>query len=96
MNKTFGLAAAASFAVLAGTASAHAASKYGCFQVTTPELNIRNKPYSDASVIGTAVKGEVLEKRKRWCTLRGYWCAVRKGGLDGYADKNFLAKVPCP
>jgi hypothetical protein len=76
--------------------SASAASRYGCFKVTTPQLNIRDRPYSDAAVIGSATAGEILEKRKRWCTLRGYWCAVRKGSLDGYADKSFLVKTACP
>lgn len=77
--------------------AAHAASNYGCFKVTTDELNIRDRPYSTASVIGTAKKGEVLEKRKLWCTLRGYWCAIRtKDGLEGYGDKNFMNKIPCP
>ncbi|MGE5267650.1 MAG: SH3 domain-containing protein [Deltaproteobacteria bacterium] len=76
--------------------SAQAAANYGCFQVVTPSLNIRERPYSDARVIGTASAGEILEKRKRWCTLRGYWCAVRKGTLEGYADKSFLSAVKCP
>lgn len=73
-----------------------AGKNFGCFQVVTPALNIRARPYSDAAVIGTAVAGEILEKRKRWCTLRGYWCAVRKGNLEGYADKNFLGNTKCP
>ncbi len=75
---------------------AMAAKNYGCFQVITPSLNIRARPYSDAAVIGTASAGEILEKRKLLCTLRGYWCAVRKGTLEGYADKNFLGKTKCP
>lgn len=75
---------------------AEAGQNYGCFQVVTPALNIRDRPYSDAKVIGTAVAGDILEKRKRWCTLRGYWCAVRKGTIEGYADKNFLGTTKCP
>ncbi|MBA4130943.1 MAG: hypothetical protein C0519_05920 [Hyphomicrobium sp.] len=75
---------------------AFAAKNYGCFTVTTPTLNIRNRPYGDATVIGTASAGEILEKRKLFCTPRGYWCAVRKGNLEGYADKNFLGKIKCP
>lgn len=75
---------------------AFAGKNYGCFQVITPSLNIRARPYSDAAVIGTASAGEILEKRKRWCTLRGYWCAVRKGSVEGYADKNFLGTTKCP
>lgn len=81
---------------LTGTDAALAAKTYGCFQVVTPSLNIRERPYSDARVIGTASAGEILEKRKRWCTLRGYWCAIRKGSLEGYADKSFLNTVKCP
>jgi hypothetical protein len=73
-----------------------AASNYGCFKVKTPSLNIRLRPYRDAQVVGTAEAGDILEKRKRWCTLRGYWCAVRKGTLEGYADKSYLEQVPCP
>lgn len=87
--------AAAGIAVLPSE-PALAAKNYGCFQVVTPILNIRARPYSDAAVIGTASAGEVLEKRKPLCTLRGYWCAVRKGKLEGYADKNFLGKTKCP
>lgn len=75
---------------------AEAGKNYGCFQVITPSLNIREKPYSDARVIGTASAGDILEKRKRWCTPRGYWCAVRKGTLEGYADKSFLGTTKCP
>ncbi len=82
--------------MLAAARPAAAAENYGCFQVVTPALNIRDRPYSDAKVIGTAVAGDILEKRKRWCTLRGYWCAVRKGTIEGYADKNFLGKTKCP
>lgn len=90
-------------AVLAGLgtglvppAPAQAAKNYGCFTVTTPTLNIRARPYSDAAVIGTASAGEILEKRKLFCTPRGYWCAVRKGKLEGFADKKFLGKASCP
>ena len=82
-------------------AAAHAAPTstrpaYGCFKVTAPELNIRAKPLSTAAVIGAARQGDFLVKRKRWCTLRGYWCAVSKGTLDGYADKNYMKVAPCP
>jgi hypothetical protein len=59
-------------------------------------LNLRARPYSDADVVGTAAKGDILEKRKLFCTPRGYWCAVRKGGVEGYADKAFMEKVACP
>ena len=77
-------------------APVQAGKNYGCFTVTTPSLNIRARPYGDAAVIGTASAGEILEKRKLFCTPRGYWCAVRKGKLEGYADKNFLGKASCP
>lgn len=69
---------------------------YGCFKVTAPQINIRSKPLSTAAVIGTARQGDILIKRKRWCTLRGYWCAVTKGSLEGYADKSFMKVAPCP
>ncbi len=90
------LSLTAAGAALLPIESAHAAKNYGCFQVVTPSLNIRARPYSDAAVIGTASAGDILEKRKPLCTLRGYWCAVRKGKLEGYADKNFLGKTKCP
>jgi hypothetical protein len=90
------LALTAAGTALLPTAPAQAAKNYGCFQVVTPTLNIRARPYSNAAVIGTASAGEILEKRKPLCTLRGYWCAVRKGNLEGYADKNFLGKTKCP
>lgn len=82
----------------AGGASAATTTRpaYGCFKVTAPEINIRSKPYSKAAVVGTAGKGEILVKRKRWCTLRGWWCAVRHGKTEGYADKNFMKVAPCP
>lgn len=91
----FGVMAAASLA--AAVAPAYAAGKgYGCFLVTAAEVNIRDRPYSDAKVIGTAVKGDVLIKRKLLCTLRGYWCAISAGAVDGYVDKAFMEKITCP
>jgi hypothetical protein len=87
------MAGCVAFVALAATAQA---AGYGCFRANT-DINIRDRPYSSATVIGNVAKGEVLEKRKRWCTLRGYWCAVTtKGGLEGYADKEFMDKMPCP
>lgn len=83
-------------AIPAPLGTADAASGYGCFKVTTPSLNIRARPYRDSQVVGTASAGDIVVKRKRWCTLRGYWCAIRKGTLDGYADKSFLEKTACP
>ncbi|MDO9381788.1 MAG: SH3 domain-containing protein [Hyphomicrobiaceae bacterium] len=91
----FGLAAAASLA--ATIAPAQAAGKgFGCFLVTASEVNIRARPYSDAKVVGTALKGDILIKRKMLCTLRGYWCAIRAGSVDGYVDKAFMEKITCP
>lgn len=87
----------AGLAVLTLADVAAAGKNYGCFRVTADEINIRARPYSDASVLGTVSKGAVLEKRKMLCTLRGYWCAVRTGtGIEGYADKSFLDKISCP
>lgn len=85
-------------AALAGGAQAATTSRpaYGCFKVTAAEINIRAKPLSSAAVLGTAHKGDILVKRKRWCTLRGYWCAVRRGTTEGYADKSFMKVAPCP
>lgn len=97
--KYFGLLAIAALglAVFPAVMPAPAqASPYGCFLVTAPSLNIRARPYSSSDVIGVAHKGDMLEKRKLICTPRGYWCAIRKGDLEGYADKNFMRRVKCP
>ncbi len=88
-------AAAAAMALGGLTVEARAAT-YGCFKVTASSVHIRARPYSDAAILTTASKGDILEKRKLWCTLRGYWCAVRAGSIDGYADKAFMEKVACP
>lgn len=93
------LAAAGIFlgAGFAGTGSTSAeAASYGCFKVTVPHLNIRARPYSSSDVIGVAHRGDILEKRKLFCTPRGFWCAVRKGSLEGYADKSNMRKISCP
>lgn len=90
------LALAGLVALSGFSADAQAATKYGCFKVTVPSLNLRARPYSTADVIGVAHKGEILEKRKLFCTPRGFWCAVRKGSLEGYADKSNMAKIACP
>lgn len=92
----FALALASLVAVSGFSADAQAASKYGCFKVTVPSLNIRARPYSSADVIGVAHRGDILEKRKLFCTPRGFWCAIRKGSLEGYADKSNMAKIACP
>jgi hypothetical protein len=31
-----------------------------------------------------------------FCTPRGFWCAIRKGSLEGYADKSNMVKIDCP
>ncbi len=92
---TMGLAIGATGGFGAGPAVA-AGKGYGCFLVTTDEVNIRERPYANAKVIGTAVKGDILIKRKMLCTLRGYWCAIRAGSVDGYVDKAFMQKITCP
>jgi len=89
-------AAAAAGLAMASLAGVAEAATYGCFKVTADSINIRAKPYSNAEVIGSASKGDILEKRKLLCTPRGFWCAIRKGSLEGYADKNFMSKVACP
>ena len=93
---TFGLAAllGASFAAAQSTSVRPA---YGCFKVTAAELNIRDKAFASGAVIATVSKGETLIKRRRFCTLRGYWCAVTTNkGIQGYADKTSIAVAPCP
>lgn len=93
---TFVYAASALALFAALSAPAQAASKYGCFKVTVPSLNLRARPYSSAEVVGVAHRGEILEKRKMFCTPRGFWCAIRKGSLEGYADKSNMVKIDCP
>lgn len=89
-------AAAAGLALFSGFAGDVQAATYGCFKVTASSLNIRARPYSSSDVIGTAYKGDILEKRKLICTPRGFWCAIRKGSLEGYADKSNMIKIACP
>lgn len=89
-------ATAAAGLLLCTVGGAAEAATYGCFKVTADTINIRARPYSSAEVIGTAAKGDILEKRKLFCTPRGFWCAIRKGTLEGYADKSFMAKIACP
>jgi hypothetical protein len=97
MIKTSRLATAAAACLAAASVIDVAeAATYGCFKVTAASINIRVKPYSTSDVIGTASKGDILEKRKLLCTPRGFWCAIRKGSLEGYADKAFMQKIACP
>ncbi|WP_334146562.1 SH3 domain-containing protein [Hyphomicrobium sp.] len=92
----FALAVAAALAVGAGAPGEVQAASYGCFKVTASHLNIRDRPYSSAEVIGVVNRGDILEQRKLICTPRGFWCAVRKGSLEGYADKANMRKIACP
>ncbi|HYD15561.1 MAG TPA: hypothetical protein VEA77_04090 [Hyphomicrobium sp.] len=94
-KSVFALAAAGLFFLTGVSADAKAAN-YGCFKVTAAHLNIRARPYSSAEVIGAASRGDILEKRKMFCTPRGFWCAIRKGSLEGYADKANMRKIDCP
>ncbi len=80
----------------AGLADSTSRPKYGCFKVTADSLNIRARPYASSKVIGAASKGDILIKRYRFCTPRGFWCAVTHGDLKGYADKKFMKKTACP
>lgn len=90
------VATAMGLALFAGMPAQAQAAKYGCFKVTVSSLNIRARPYSSSEVIGLAKRGDILEKRKMFCTPRGFWCAIRKGSLEGYADKSNMRKVACP
>lgn len=70
---------------------------YGCFKVTVPELNIRGTAFSNGPVVATAIKNETLVKRRRYCALRGFWCAVTTNkGVQGYADKSMMTVAACP
>lgn len=68
---------------------------HGCFKVTAAVVNIRDGAFSSSNVVGSAGRGEILVKRKRFCTLRGFWCAVRKGSIEGWADTAFMERVDC-
>ncbi|WP_072390324.1 SH3 domain-containing protein [Hyphomicrobium sp. CS1GBMeth3] len=79
-----------------GSSSEAEAATYGCYRVTAASLNLRARPLSTSPVVGVARRGDILEQRKLFCTPRGFWCAVRKGSLEGYADKAYMRKVACP
>ena len=84
-------------ATVAAAQSTSVRPAYGCFKVTAAELNIRETAFSSGAVVALASKGDILVKRKRFCTLRGFWCAVSTlKGVDGYADKSMIAVAPCP
>ena len=59
---------------------------YGCFKVTVPELNIRETASSKGNIVATTYKNEILVKRRRFCTLRGFWCAVT---ISQHKPRNF-------
>lgn len=95
LRATLTAAALLMFALPAAAQTTSRAS-YGCFRVTAESLNIRDKAFASGAVIGTAKKGDILVKRKRFCTLRGYWCGVSFGTTEGWADKAFMEAAPCP
>ncbi len=85
--------------LFAGKADAEttARPKHGCYKVVGADaVNIREKPFSSSDVVGTASRGDVLVKWRRWCTLRGFWCPVQLGEVRGHSDKRFLEPAPCP
>lgn len=93
------LAAAMAVTPILAIQSADAATrpKHGCFKVVTPALNLRDGPYSSSKAIAVVSNGDILIKRRAWCTLRGFWCAVAtEDGIKGYVDKNFIEIAPCP
>lgn len=91
-----GAVALAMTASLAGAQTVTTRPKYGCFRVTSESLNIRAKALSTSDVVGTAKRGDILVKRRRFCALRGYWCPVTFGGVEGWADKAFFETAACP
>ena len=91
-----GVALAAGAGVPGGLSSEAEAATYGCWRVTTGSLNVRARPHSTSPVVGVVRRGDLLEQRKLFCTPRGFWSAIRKGGLVGYADKAHMRKVKCP
>lgn len=79
------------------TAETHSRPEHGCFKVLADSLNVRRTAFSTGEVIGVAHRDDVLIKRKRWCTWRGFWCGVTtEDGLEGYVDKKFIEMTPCP
>jgi hypothetical protein len=94
------IAAAAAATLGVGAAAAQTTTTrpaYGCFKVTVPELNVRDTAFSSGKVVATAIKGETLVKRRRFCTARGFWCAVTTNkGVQGYADKSMMTVAACP
>lgn len=83
----------------AGVAAADVSARpgNGCFKVLADSLHVRHTAFATGEIIGVAEMGDILIKRKRWCTWRGYWCAITtEDGLEGYVDKKFIEMTPCP
>lgn len=82
-------------ASLPGANAAPADKGYGCFRAKT-SMNIRQRPWASSDVIATAKEGETFVKRKRFCNIRGYWCAITtSAGVDGYGDTSLMEKTEC-
>jgi hypothetical protein len=90
---------AAAVSLFAANPAANAATGgygYGCFRANTA-MNIRERPWASSNVIATAKAGDVVIKRKRFCNVRGYWCAITTTkGVEGYGDKSLMDKMNCP
>ena len=70
---------------------------YGCFKVTAPSLAIKEGAIGTTATLATADKGEILIKRRRFCTVAAGVCAVTTNkGVQGFADKKMMAVAPCP
>ena len=71
-------------------------SRFGCYQVTTSALNVRERAWSRSDVVTTVSRGAIVAKRRRFCALRGFWCPVRTAdGVSGWAAKRHLKRVAC-
>jgi hypothetical protein len=83
----------------AGVAAAEVSTRpaNGCFRVLVDSLNVRRTAFATGDIIAVAREGDILIKRKRWCTWRGFWCAVTtEDGIEGYVDKKFIEVAACP
>lgn len=90
------LASLVTFLAPAASPAEALSSRYGCYEVTSGSLNIREKAWSRSTVLAVARKGEKLAKRRRFCALRGYWCPVtNEDGVEGWAGKKFLKRTAC-
>ncbi len=82
---------------LLSTVPAHAQSKsYGCFKISNAtSVRIRRKPYLWSKTLAFAQRGQKVVKNRRFCSIRGTWCRVRKGKISGWVGKKFLKKTSC-